>query len=345
MEKKLRIKAENTLNERRGLRSSKSEDIFTHRYLIGPDDFYVENYPRRRPLSAFNPGAALKGDKVYVFPRLIFDYYCYTSSIGVVELSVEELLSGKIARPLRTRIILWPQKRWEAIKGCEDPRIFLFGENWLVLYTGVGKFDEDEGEVEKSVLGFAELDSNFSVLRKGFFTVVDLENKLILENKDSAFIEVQDDKATMLTRPNLPGIPAMCWRAKADLKELAIPEETLWPVFPPEPWEYKVGWSTNTVRVSEGEYLVGWHGVLKEDNSYRNGLALVNQEGELLAISDYLLAPQGLQEEYGDRSLTIFGDGLLLYQDFLVWIGGVSDYAIGVFITNIKEAFSMLRKV
>lgn len=342
MEKRLQTKAELGL-AKRGLRGHKTEDIFARRYLISPEDFLVENYPRKRPLAAFNPGAVLKGDKVHIFPRLIFDYYSYTSSIGVTELSVEELLSGQMERPLRTRIVLWPEKPWEAVKGCEDPRVFLSESGFWVLYTGVGKHEENGEEVGKSVVGFAELGADFVVHRKGFFSMAGPEGTFVPNNKDSAFIEVRGDKASMLTRPSFGG-PDMCWRAEADLGELVIPVDSLEVVLAPEPWEYKVGWSTNTVKLSESEYLVGWHGVLREDLSYRNGLALVDGKGKLLRVSDYLLAPKGLAEEYGDRSLAIFGDGLLRQGDSLIWVGGVSDYSVGVFITNVKDALSMLRR-
>lgn len=70
----------------------------------------------------------------------------------------------------------------------------------------------------------------------------------------------------------------------------------------------------------------------------------MNRKGELLAVSDYLLAPKGLYEEYGDRPLVIFGDGLLLYKETLIWIGGVSDYCIGVFITELNGALTKLKR-
>ena len=364
IEQRLREKAKRALRERQGLRAAKTDDIFTRRCLIGPDDLFIENYPRKRPLAAFNPGAVLVREKVYIFPRLIFDYYSYTSSVGVFEVPVEELLSGEVKSPLRTKIILWPEKVWEAVKGCEDPRVCPAQAGFHVLYTGVGKHEEDGKEVHKSVLGFAELSKDFKVTRKGFFSVVGPDGVWVPSNKDSAFIAVEGTKASLLTRPSFEEIPNrglgpllnllklelpkkvpdMCWRAEADLGSLAIPEETLEPVLVPEPWEYKVGWSTNTIRLSENEYLVGWHGVLREDLSYRDGLALVDGEGNLLAVSDYLLAPKGLWEEYGDRPLVIFGDGLLRYKDYLIWIGGVSDYCIGVFITELNEALAKLKR-
>jgi len=364
IEQRLREKAKRALRERQGLRAAKTDDIFTRRSLIGPDDLLIENYPRKKPLAAFNPGAVLVREKVYIFPRLIFDYYSYTSSVGVFEVPVEELLSGEVRSPLSTKIILWPEKVWEAVKGCEDPRVCPAQGRFHVLYTGVGKHEEEGKEVHKSVLGFAELSKDLKVTRKGFFKVVGPEGVWVPSNKDSAFIAVEGTRASLLTRPSfgeipnrglgpllnllkleLPKkVPDMCWRAEADLEKLVIPEETLEPILAPEPWEYKVGWSTNAVQLSKDEYLAGWHGVLKEDLSYRDGLALVNRNGELLATSDYLLAPKGLCEEYGDRALVIFGDGLLLYKETLIWIGGVSDYSIGVFTAELSDVLPMLRR-
>ncbi|MCD6540736.1 hypothetical protein J7K76_02750 [Candidatus Bipolaricaulota bacterium] len=364
LERRLEQRAWRALRELRGLRGPRTEDIFERRQVLGPDDFEVENYPRRKPLAAFNPGAVLVGRTVYIFPRLVFDYYSYTSSIGVVSLGIEELLSGEFARPLRARIVLWPQTRWEAVKGCEDPRVTFADGHFRVLYTGVGKPEDAEemptGTRYKAVLGYAELDPSLNVTRKGYFCVHGGEERLVPGNKDSALIQLNGRRATLLTRPSFRSarlrlssrgpfrrekLPDMCWRAEADLEEFTIPADSLRPVLSPEAWEYKIGWSTNTVRVGEDEYLVGWHGVLREDLSYRNGLALVDGGGNLRAVSDYVLAPRGLPEEYGDRSLTIFGNGLVVYKDLLVWIGGISDYGIGVFVTELSEAFRVLRRI
>lgn len=364
LRRRLERRAWRALRELRGMRSPRTRDIFERREILGPEDFEVENYPRKRPLAAFNPGAALVDGRLYIFPRFVFDYYSYTSSVGAVEVGIEELLSGDFPRPLKARIVLWPQTPWEALKGCEDPRISFDSGRFRILYTGVGKPDRDEevptGTRYKAVLGYAELDRSLGLLRKGFFRVVGEGEELVPGNKDSALITVRGRRAVILTRPSFPAsrmrlspraalkrerLPDMCWRAEADLEEFTIPLDSMRPVIAPEPWEYKIGWSTNAVRIAEGEYLVGWHGVLREDLSYRNGVALVDAEGNLVAISDYVLAPRGLREEYGDRSLALFGNGLIVYRDLLIWIGGVSDYGIGVFTSPLPEVLGSLRRL
>jgi len=341
----LALRAERALRHLQGVRKDRIEKLFRRIGYITPDQLQVTNYPRR-PLAAFNPGAALLDDKVLVFPRLVFDYRSYTSSVGMFEVPVEDLLEPLTGRKFPTTIVLWPQRAWEVDRGCEDPRVSLKPNGFRILYTGVGRLEDGDCSSSQAVLAFAELDREFRLERKGFFRVLSGEGKFVPENKDSALIEAHGEQATVLTRPmGLGNAPDMCWRAEADLGKLVIHEETLEPILAPEPWEYKVGWSTNVVQLSEDEYLVGWHGVLKEDLSYRDGLALVNRNGELLAISDYLLAPKGLCEEYGDRALVIFGDGLLLYKETLIWIGGVSDYSIGVFTAKLSDVLPMLRRI
>ncbi|MCK4394958.1 hypothetical protein KAX17_18830 [Candidatus Bipolaricaulota bacterium] len=344
IEERLWNKAEQYIQSLRGVREPKIEDIFTRRYYISPQDLLIMNYLRTQPVAAFNPGALERGGKLLIFPRLVFDYYSYASSIGVFELDLERLFQGRIEKPLKAKIVLWPKELWEFGHGCEDPRVSLFNNSIYMLYTGAGRHYEGEHMVEKSAQGFAELGPAFEIKKKGYFSIVNGDDRFVSSMKDCALIEVERDRATMLTRPDFRGI-ALCWRAEADLETLTIREETLGPVLTSEEWEHKVGWSTNTIKLSENEYLVGWHGVLKEDLSYRNGLAIVDGSGDLLAISNYLLAPKGLEESYGDRPLVIFGDGLVRHENYLIWIGGISDYAIGIFIAELDEALEKLKRI
>lgn len=342
IEERLWEKAKRASKELQGLRQSRVEDIFTKRYYISPEDLLITNFLRSRPLAAFNPGAFERDGKLFIFPRLIFDYCSYVSSIGAATVNIEKVINGEIKKPLKVKVILWPEEIWEFGHGCEDPRFSLFDNTIYMLYTGSKYYYKDNHVVQKSVLGFAELNLIFEIKRRGYFSIIKGDDSLIPSNKDSTFIEVKKDRATMLTRVSLRDI-ALCWKAEANLKNLIMREETLRPVLVPEKWEYRVGWSTNVVKLSTNEYLVGWHGMLKEDLSYRNGLAIVDNSGALLAVSNYLLAPKGLKESYGDRPLVIFGDGLVRYGDYLIWIGGVSDYCIGIFITELSKVLEKLK--
>ena len=341
IEERLAERARRAIRELRGLRRAEVEEIFERRYCISAEDVLVTNYSRSRPLAMFNPGALKVGKRVLIFPRLIFDYHKYVSSIGVTAVDIESLIDGEIERPLKVRIILWPEELWEFL-GCEDPRVSLADDDAYMLYTGKGYYYEDERMARRDVLGFVELSPSWEVKRKGYFSIAGKGDEFVpISNKDSAFVKIRKGSSIMLTRPELRGI-RLCWRAEADLRDLVMREESLEPVLPPEKWEVKVGWSTNVVRLSANEHLVGWHGVLKEDLSYRDGLAVVDEDGGLLAVSNYLLSPRGLEESYGDRALVIFGDGLVRHEDRLIWIGGVSDYSIGIFITELDRALERL---
>lgn len=323
-------------------RKNRQINMFKRRYYIGPENIKITNYLRTQPIAIFNPGAVLNGKNLYIFPRLIFDYYKYTSSIGVFSLDIDEVLQGKTNKILETEIILWPQQLWEFL-GCEDARAMIHKDAYYLLYTGKGYYYGEKKELlRRDVLGFVELDQNYNQKRKDYFSIGD-EGEAFLPKttKDSAFIKIEGNNASMLTRFEI-GNTLACWRASANLESLAFNLEDIEPVLLPESWEHKVGWSTNTVRLSDDEYLIGWHAVLKEDLSYKNGLALVDGKGKLKAVSDYLLTPMGVNEEYGDRAMVIFGDGLVIYQDKLLWIGGVSDYCIGIFIADLKDVLKML---
>ncbi len=338
-------RAKRALPQRQGLRRDRLAQIFRRAGYITPYQLEVVNYPRR-PLAAFNPGATLQGNRALIFPRLVFDYYSYTSSVGLFQLPVEELLEPIPDKTYLTTIVLWPQQGWEVDRGCEDPRVFPMERGFRILYTGVGRLEDGDRPGMRALLAYAELDGNLTLLRKGYFHIRTAKGEYVPDNKDSALLSVSGKWAVLLTRPmGLGEAPDLCWRGEADLEALAIAGETLEPVLVPEPWEHKVGWSTNAVPLGEDRYLVGWHGVHRKDLSYRNGLAVVDGQGRLLEISDYLLVPEGLVEQYGDRSLALFGNGLLVWQDQLIWIGGVSDYCIGIFVADLELALSQLHPV
>ena len=329
----------------RGRRRLEVEDIFNRVGYLYPWDFRVTNYPRRTPLVAFNPAALKVSEReVVIFPRLIFDYYMYLSSIGATEeVLLDDLLEGAFKRPLDTRIILWPKYSWD-LNGCEDARAHKLNGEVLLLYTAYGLHRVSEVDfVKKPLLALAELGENWSVKRRGLFKIVKGNQEFVPESlKSSAIVKVEGNEMTLLARPEVKGIRC-CWRAMASFEDLTIDFDSLTPIIVREPFEGHVGWSTNVVKLSKNEYLVGWHGMVLTNLAYYNGLAIVDDKGELLALSNYLLTPRGLREEYGDRSQVIYGTGLLKYKEFIVWVGGVSDYCTGIFVTELNKALEKLK--
>ncbi|WP_018111851.1 hypothetical protein [Thermus igniterrae] len=335
-------KGRSFLAQVQGLRPPRTEDIFRRRLYISPEAIRVENHLRQRPLAAFNPGAVLKEGVIHLFPRLVFEYYSYVSAIGHAALPVEDLLAGRVPDPLPVEIVLYPTEVWEASRGCEDARAHALGDGFALFYTGVGKVGEaaltEHKDVFFPVLALAELTPDLRMRRKGVVRVGREGEGLLLPTKNATFLE----GGAFLLRPSLPHLPDLGWRGHLDWKSLRA--TGLEPVLVPEPFEFKVGWSTNALPLGDGTYLVAYHGILREDFSYRHGFARLSRQGDLLGLTPYLLAPQGLVESLGDRPLTLYGNGLFRVGEELVFVGGVGDYALGVFTTPLEEVLGRMRR-
>lgn len=323
------------LFHKRSLRKDETTDIFRRVTYFFPKDFVLTNYPRQ-PVAVFNPGAVLVGKSLHVFPRVIFDYYKYVSSIGHFVVDIDDLFNGKVKKPIEMEIVFWPRDIQEFL-GCEDPRVFFRDSRFEILYTAKGYKDwSQEGKPHTDFLAYAVLDEDLNLLEKKYVSIKSTLGDFIpVSMKDSSFVESN----VILTRITV-GDTKVCWRGRMEGDSIDL--YSLDPVFFPEKWETKVGWSTNAVRVKRG-YLIGWHAVLK-DLTYKNGLALVDGRGKLLGTTNYVLSPKGVIEEYGDRIRVIFGCGLVVYEGKVIWIGGVSDWAIGVFEADEGEIMNLMKE-
>ncbi len=334
------------VKELQGLRKNETNDIFDRLAYILPSDLVLVDFFNLRPRVAFNPGAMLRGDKLYLFPRVVIDYWFYASCIGMYTLDIERLIEErKYDKPINVKVLIYPQRLYE-FKGCEDACICEVERTTYVLYSGRGfeLIDHDHEIYEEKVFEVvATLDEGFNVNRLGYLKIM-TENGIFipLSFKNCVFIKREGKYMTALLRPEV-NRKRVCWKGIVDLESLTIDEDTMEIVIPFEDFERKVGWSTNPIKLSSNELLVGWHGVVKYDNSYRFGLAVVDDDGNLLAISNYLLATKGVQEEYGARPLTLFPRGLVKYKEFLIVTSGVGDYHTGIFITEFDKAMEQLK--
>jgi len=325
------LEAEKSLqNVRRG---KTIKGVFERLGYLTADNFMIVNYPRK-PLVAFNPSAVKKDKDLYLFPRFVFDYYDYVSSIGLSKLSVEEL-EKLCCTKLSAKLVIYPTSIHEIKRGAEDPRAHEYREGFLVFYTAVGLRDGDLWPKQ----GVAVLDEQGNVKEKG---VLRLDDFFPPSWKNTTMVEDRGKSMTILTRPLIEGHEVI-WRAELERNEWIVSSDTMDVVLVPEKFEMKVGVSTTPVKLGSDEYLVGWHAIMKEDLSYRNGLAVVNREGELLGITEYLLYPETVEELYGDRPMVIYGCGLVHQGEYLYWIGGVADYGIGVYRTTIDKVMEHMK--
>ncbi len=326
-----------------GLRRPVTRDVFERRLYLWPQDFRVEELGGREPYAAFNPGALLERDELLVFPRLVTGYFWYTSVIGFVRLGLSEVLEARVEKPLWARIVVHPSTRRD-LAGCEDPRVSRIRDRYYVLYTALEPYRDRLHAINAySAQGLAILREDLGLEEKYVLDIVDGNGNRyrVDEVKDSALLDGEKNGFWMLTRPVIEGIAAS-WRGFLDTERRVIRAESLEPVLLPEPWEYKTGWSTNAVKLGSNEYLVAWHGVGR-DLVYRTGFAIVDHEGSLRAITDYLLEPRTVQEFSGERPGVIFGSGLVRHSELLLFIGGVADTGIGVYVTEIDKVMESMR--
>jgi len=335
-------KAVKSFKLQRGLRKPRKIDVFIRKLYIYPDDFLVENF-RRKPVAIFNPGAISRDNEILVFPRTVFDYYWYVSSISLFKISFRDVVEGSIEKPVKARLILAPKNMWELGKGLEDPRIDVDGDDIHILYTAVAPSLKGIAPLQ----AYALLSSSLEERRRGYIKILADEEYILYPWKDSALLEVVERKGYILTRPLIKYGDTSIeigWKGFIDLNNLVIEYDTLEPILPFEEWELKVGWSTNAVKLYSNEYLVGWHAVLKS-MVYVNGFAIVDKEGGLQAVTDYILVPETLPELYGDKPGVIFGCGLIKRNDLIYWIGGVSDFAIGIYEAELDKILENMREI
>lgn len=339
IEEHLKDKMRHATKERSTINSRGTNDIFERSCVISPSQLYTINHFDREPIAAFNPGASdvYGGNKIDIYPRIHFPgiYSQSPAVVGKFQLNADKLIKNHMPHQYySTEIILYPTNPWELI-GCEDTRIFGEQGEEYVLYTGWGICDGEK----KSVLGMQHGG------KKNYFAIEDSEGNehTPFSNKDAAILNIDCGMAQMLTRLHLGDGDQFCWSCEACIDAYKILEESLEIQLIPNGDEDRIGWSTNAVKISSNEYLVGWHAILKQTWQYNNGLAIVDELGNLKAISDYLLVPHGRNEWIGNRYGVIFGCGLVKYKDRLIWVGGISDWAIGIFHTDFEKAMSQMR--
>ncbi len=339
LESRLLTRLRNASEKLRGVRSRRVVDVFERLGYIWPHQVRVAEMAGRSPYAAFNPAALpLDGGRVAVLPRLITGYFWYTSVVGYFEVESLEEPPGSV----EARVVLYPRTRLD-LAGCEDPRAEREGDRIYLLYTAMEPLPERVHAVNAiSRQGLAVLDaSTLKPLERGVLCMSGGEEFYEpAEWKDSALLGVSR-KTWLLTRITLRGVQAS-WRGLLDMEDYSVPVDTLEPILLPEPWEYKTGWSTNAVKISSNEYIVGWHGVGR-DLVYRSGFAVVSREGELLGVTDYVLEPRTPEEYIGERPGVIFGCGLLLQGDSLIWVGGVADTGIGFYRARLDDVMEQVK--
>ena len=307
-------KRDNTMIEKR---------MFERLCLLNPLNFNITNY-NRMPLAAYNPAIIIRENNLYLFPRLVFDYCYWTSSIGMCKPIPLPRISENLENwDLDTKIIQYPQTKLN-LRGCEDPRGWNNRLEWVDLES-LGTAKNSKVRTHHSI-GTIDFERRELIDKKTFEFVKEWSTK-IESGRDFAIL---NDKI-MLCRPQCKSLDCYSTTWHEDNEGAYLNYHDLKIIIKTDSDELKTGWSTNVVKVAKHRYIVGWHAVRKDDMIYYNGLAILNEEGELQGLTEGILYAEGIDEIYGDRPNVIFGDGLFIYNKFLYWVGGCSDYCIGFF--------------
>lgn len=321
-----------------GLRSEiKMGRIFERMCLLNRRNFTITNY-LRAPIAAYNPAVIIRNDDLYLFPRLIFDYDFHASSIGMCEpISLSCIDDDLENLKLDTKIIQFPQTKIN-LRGCEDPRGWNNRLQWVDLES-LGTSENSEVRTHHSI---GEIDfKEKEIINKKTFEFVKEWSPKIESGRDFAIL---NDKI-MLCRPECSSLDCYSTTWYEDNEGAYLNYHDLKVIIKTNSNEIKTGWSTNVVKISKNIYIVGWHTVRKDNLVYYNGLAILNEEGELQGLSKSLLYAEGIDEIYGDRPNVIFGDGLFIHNNFLYWIGGCSDYCIGFFRCPLDMAMNEINYI
>lgn len=305
-------------------RAAAYSPIFKLEVLFTPEHFVMSKYPRK-PIAVFNPAAFVQNDHVVLLPRLIFDDQFYTSAIGICDpISIDHLSN---ITTINTSLLRFPSNIQD-FKGIEDPRVTEDGKKllWVAL---------DRSNISRTVM--AELDwANQKTSDDRYLYLKDSE---FPSGRDAAVI----NNKYLLCRPEYNTKYSFSAPYSISIIEnVFIQPSELQVVLAAEKWEEKVGFSTNVVKLSSNEYLVGWHTVLNRNAEYMNGFAVLNDIGEVLGTSNYILWSENFMR-YGNRINTLFGCGLIKHQDRLYWAGGVGDWAVGIFSAKLQEALETIK--
>ena len=107
-------------------------------------------------------------------------------------------------------------------------------------------------------------------------------------------------------------------------------------------FEEKVGWGTPPIRINH-EYLLLLHGLERQGKSYNIFAALIDEDGEMVAVTPYyIMAPREVYEVYGDRPYTVFPCGSQVYRDRLLITYGAGDTFVGIGEVDLEELLEVL---
>jgi len=329
-------------------RRFETRDIAVRLGAVSPDRLFLNGFPARNPIAAFNPSILLDEEEgeVQAYIRILVGYYKYVSAVAEARIPLSDLESGSVSMNYYSaNIVLPPGSRYD-LWGVEDPRAYTLNGLRLVTYTGrtVGYFNR---EGKERTLPVTAVETNRGWRRALVHRATPSLSRSVVSNKD-AFIIDTGDALWLAHRPSLtdgsnPVLLSLLPRNLVlDVLEGAargvdgrLPVEVHtradWEVMRPISCESKIGWSAPPIHLGGRDYLFLLHGVGKPMAAYRVFAAIVElnrEEGPIVkAVTPYyIMGPREQYETFGDRPYTVFPCGLAERDGRLLISYGAADY-------------------
>jgi predicted GH43/DUF377 family glycosyl hydrolase len=285
--------------------------------------------------AVFNPGTVRQDELVHMLYRAVEgENY---STLGYAKLNLEGHIIERRSQP-----VIIQESEIEK-RGCEDPRIVHFNDNYYIFYTG---FDgENPAESRNTRVMLAET-RDFKHFKKRGMIGPDVQDKDAM-----IFPELIENKVVYIHRI----IPNIQLAMLDDMEHLISPDKNYWKNYlnllndhtilrREFKWEIdKIGAGPPPLRTEAGWVLI-YHGV-DYHKVYRAGAVLLDEKNpyKVIARLPYpILEPETDYEKYGDVNMVVFPEGLVCMDDDLLVFYGAADKVVGYASGKLKKLLNEL---
>lgn len=284
-----------------------------------------------------NPGAMEINKKIHIVYRAMG--YDDTSVLGLAVSGNGFTIEERLDKPIYVPREDFEKKFHQGFSGCEDPRITRIDDTIYISYTAF-----DGKNATRVALSTISADDFYN--HKWNFSKPVLITPPGVDDKNAGiFPERIKGKFVILHR-----IAPCIWIDTVDnlnfdgnifLKGeiLMAPREDKWD-------SLKIGIAGPPIKTNDGWLLI-YHGLSREDNMYRLGVALLDENNpyQIRARLDYpILEPTEDYEHSGYRPGTVFSCGAIVRNNQLLVYYGAGDHVIGVAYIELDSLLSEIKE-
>ncbi len=328
-------------------REPKTVDIVKRLVAITAENVELQNHPIKKPTTVFNPSIFVEGDIVKIYGRIILGYFTYASAIAEFSLSYDEIYRCH-PKVYKAKITVYPENKYD-YWGVEDPRVYRIGDHLFMTYCGrtVNYFNPTV-RIERT-LPVTAVFKDGKWKKTCVFRMPEELRSFVISDKDAFLVETSENlflfhRLHMVNEKfylTISRVPVDFSKINhEDLDEIVVKDTVV--AFKESKFEAKLGWATPPIKI-DNESLVFIHGVDKKTYCYRVFAVLINEDGNITAVTPYyIMEPRETYEIYGDRPYTVFPCGAQKIDDKVLISYGASDCVIGIGEIDLSELLHML---